>query len=531
MIRKLNKILKTSKPKKNKSKNEQLLGNSSQPSNNQTPISKNIDENEKFLRSLYENSFDVVFREFSIARKEKALLIYIDGMSNLEEIDKHILSPLMKESIDKDYESLSVLVKNVLSVSEVEEINSFKRLTQALSYGKPIVLIEGFDHAVAFGLQKWDQRGIEEPISEAVVQGPREGFNEVLKTNATMLRRRIRSPQFKMKTKQIGRYTATEIAICYVEGLAEPTLLEEVENRLERIDIDGILESTYLEEMIEDDPTSPFPQMLRTERPDAAAANLLEGRVVLIIDGTPLVIIVPSTLFALMQSGDDYYNRYMAGTAIRWLRFVFLLIALMFPALYVALMTYHQEMIPSALLFSIAASREEVPFPVLVEVLLMEFTFEALREAGLRLPKQIGSAVSIVGALVIGEAAVTAGIVSAPMVIVVAVTGIASFTIPRYTASVSIRLLRFPLIFLASFLGLLGIMLGLIMLGTHLCTLRSFGVPYLSPVAPLNGSQLKDVIIRAPWYKLNKRPHFTGGYNKYRQAPGQKPGPKKRNGR
>jgi len=331
-----------------------------------------------------------------------------------------------------------------------------------------------------------------------------------------------------MVSLKIGRETKTQVIITYIENIADPTLIKEVKNRLSRIDIDGVLESGYIEEFIEDHPFSPFPQVLTTERPDVASANLLEGRVAILVDGTPFVLIVPVTLYSLLQAADDYYQRYLIGTLVRWLRYVFLLIALTLPSLYVAILTFHQEMIPTTLLLTIARTREEIPFPALVEALIMEVTFEVLREAGLRLPKQIGSAVSIVGALVIGDAAVNSGLVSAPMVMVVAITGIASFAIPRYNAAIAFRMLRFPMIFLAGTLGLLGIMLGLITIIVHLSTMRSFGVPYLSPFAPMQVSEMKDSLVRAPWWSLRKRPHFTGEYNKHRQPPGQKPTPVKK---
>jgi hypothetical protein len=290
-----------------------------------------------------------------------------------------------------------------------------------------------------------------------------------------------------------------------------------------------VLESAYIEELLEDQPFSIFPQIMNTERPDVAAANLLEGRVVIMVDGTPFVLIAPTTFYSLIQSPEDYYQRYAFSTAIRWLRYAALVISLLLPSLYVAVLTFHQEMVPTSLFFSIAKSREEIPFPVVVEALIMEITFEALREAGVRLPKQIGSAVSIVGALVIGQAAVSAGIVSAPMVMVVSITGIASFMIPRYSAGIALRLLRLPIILLAGTLGLLGIMLGVISTVVHLCTIRSFGVPYLSPLGPMKGQDMKDVLIRAPWWMLNTRPHLTGNGNEYRQASEQKPDPSKGN--
>jgi hypothetical protein len=483
-------------------------------------------ENEQVLKTIYSDCSDVVFRSFLIGHRTQACLLYIEGMSNTEEIDKSVLTPLMQQDILNLSDIQTVLSEKIV-VSKVTQANTFQEIIQQVSAGNPVILIDGQAKAIVTGLAKMEKRSIEEPIAESVVRGPRDGFTETLKVNTTLLRRKIKSPKLKIKSLSVGRYSQTQIALFYIEGLADQSLIDEVNNRLNRIEIDGILESGYIEEFIEDNSFSPFPQILNTERPDVAASNLLEGRVVILIDGTPFALIAPTTLYSLFQSAEDYYQRFIIGTLIRWLRYFFLLIALLLPSSYVAILTFHHEMVPTTLLLSVAKSREEVPFPALIEALIMEITFEALREAGIHLPKQVGSAVSIVGALVIGQAAVSSGLVSAPMVMVVAITGIASFAIPRYNAAIAIRMLRFPIMFLAGTLGLLGIMLGLITIIIHLSTLRSFGVPYLSPMAPMKSSEMKDVLVRAPWWSLKTRPRLTGNYNQYRQPNGQKPDPSK----
>lgn len=496
----------------------------------QIPFSSDLNQNIQELRQIYDNCSDVVYRPFWIGSKTKATLIYIEGLSNIEEIDASILSPLMDESAGK-LNDLNELLEKKISVSKAKAVQNFADCVENLSIGNPVLLVEKETKGFAFGLAKWEKRSVEEPSAESVIRGSREGFTESLGVNTSLLRRKLRSPKLKMKSVKIGRYTQTELVVSYIEGIADKTLIEEVTSRLQRIEIDGILESGYIEELIEDNSMSPFPQIMNTERPDVAVSSLLEGRVVVLVDGTPFSLVVPTTFFSLLQSSEDYYQRFIIGTTIRWLRYLFVMISLLLPSIYVAVLTYHHEMVPTTLLLSMASSRERVPFPALVEALIMEITFEALREAGIRLPKQVGSAVSIVGALVIGQAAVQAGVVSAPMVMVVAVTGIASFTIPRYTAGIALRMLRFPMIILAGTLGLLGIMLGIIFILIHMCTLRSFGVPYLTPMAPMKGRDMKDVLIRAPWWMLNTRPHLTGEDNKYRQAPRQKPDPTLEDGR
>ncbi len=492
------------------------------------PLSLELNENIEILKSAYNDCSDVVFREFIIGSRTNAVLLYIDGLSNIEEIDQHVLMPLIRiNSLNQD--AHIEMVKKEIAVSDLKEIYSITDVFKQISIGNPIILIERQIKGISIGLPMWEKRGIEEPAAESVIRGPREGFVETLRVNTSLLRRKIRHPSLKMKQMDIGRYTDTQVIIAYIEGIALSSLIEEVTNRLKRIEIDGILESGYIEEMIEDNPFSPFPQVLTTERPDVAASCLLEGRVVILIDGTPFTLIAPCTFASLLQAPEDYYNRFLISTFIRWLRYLFFFIALLAPSAYVAILTYHQEMIPTTLLLTIAENREQIPFPALIEAFIMEITFEALREAGVRLPKQVGAAVSIVGALVIGQAATAAGLVSSPMVMVVAITGVSSFLMPRYATGISIRILRFPIMILSGILGLLGVMLGITAIVAHLCSLNSFGIPYLNSASTLKIHNLKDVLIRAPWWAMDTRPEFrsTETDNHLRQSHGQKPGPSK----
>lgn len=485
----------------------------------------NIEENISELQKIYENCADVQVRQFSLGNGSKALLIFIEGLTDENECNENVLNLLMNKQISNSIQQLEEIIKKTLAVSGVSNVKTFKDIIESISIGKPVILVDKQLSGVSLSLQRWEQRGIEEPQAERVVRGPREGFTESFQVNTAMLRRRIRSPKLKIKLQNIGRLTETTVGVSYIEGVADQDLIDEVTSRLKRIDIDGIIDSGYIEQLIEDNPYSPFPQVIYTERPDTVAAALLEGRVAIIVNNSPCVLIAPITIYSMFQASEDYYERFMIATMIRWLRYLFIVIALLLPSVYVAILTFHQEMLPTTLMMSVASSREIVPFPVLIEALVMEIIFEVLREAGIRLPVQIGSAVSIVGALIIGEAAVSAGLISAPMIIVVAMTGIASFAIPHYNTSIALRMLRFPLILLASILGLLGVILGVIVIVIHLCSLRSFGVPYLSPLAPSKQPEMKDVLIRAPLWKMNTRPRLTGNQNKYRQAPNQKPGP------
>jgi spore germination protein KA len=440
-------------------------------------------------------------------------------------MNQHVLEPALREMADEGGGLESLCAR--LSISSFYQVETIEQATAEIGDGNPVLLMDGEDKAVSLCLSKWEKRSITEPEAESVVRGPREGFIETLLVNASMVRRKLRSPSLKMKSMQIGRYSQTEVVIAYLQGGVNPELISEMTERLGRIDVDGILESGNIEELIEDNPYSPFPQMQTTERPDVVAANLLQGKAAILIEGTPIALIAPTTIFSFLQSPEDYYQRYYIGSAIRWLRYFFALLALIGPSFYVAIVTFHQEMIPTTLLLNMAKSREQIPFPALVEALLMEIMFEALREAGARLPKQIGSAVSIVGALVIGQAAISAGLVSSPMVMVVAITGIASFLIPHFDFGIAIRLLRFPMMLLAGFLGFFGLMIGITLILTHLFALRSFGVPYVSVTSFTNVNQLKDVLVRAPFWKMNIRPR-TGYWNRQRQSAGQRPGPDRR---
>ncbi len=490
----------------------------------QEPLRKSFNENVEAFQSIYYECSDVIFREFQIFGSVRGMIIYIEGLSDLEILDECVIYPLIQKDVEKFHLPKLEIIKNTIAVSGIKQVSLVSDCIESISNGCPILLIETENTALSLALSKYEVRSIEEPQSEKVIRGPREGFIESLQVNTAMVRRIIKSAALKMKPINKGEYTKTEIVLAYIEGVASPNLIEELEERLQRIEVGSVLESGYIEELIEDNPYSPFPQVLSTERPDVVAAQLLEGRAAILLDGTPFALIAPVSFFSMLQAPDDYYERYIFGTVIRWLRYVFIVISLVLPSLFVAITTFHQEMIPDPLLLSIAVARESVPYPALVEVILMELMLEALREAGVRLPNQIGAAVSIVGALVIGQAAVQAGLVSAPMVIVVSTTGIASFLVPRYIIGYSIRFLRFPLVILAGFLGLLGIMLGVLAIIIHLCTLRSFGEPYMQPLAPLKKHELKDVLWRSPFWMMDTRPHFDGSTNVYRQAPGQKPG-------
>ncbi|NRD76892.1 spore germination protein [Bacillus sp. BRMEA1] len=493
-------------------------------------LDSKLSTNEKVFKEIFQYCSDVVFRPIEIQNETKILLIYIDGLIDSKTLDQIALKPMLFHglpgALSKVQSMEQIIEQHLVAMAQVQKDSKIVDVVNGILKGYVIILVDGVNKALVAELKGYEKRSVEEPSAEASVRGPRDGFTETLRVNTSLIRRRIRSVKLKMEPMTVGRVTLTDIVIAYVEGIVPNSVIEEVRKRIQRIQIDGVMESSYIEEFIEDVTWSPFPQIQNTERPDVVCSSLLEGKVAILVDNTPFVLIAPMTFWSGLQAADDYYERSIYSTFIRIIRYALFNIALLFPSLYVAIVTFHPQLIPTALLMSIAAAREGVPFPTVIETILMEFMFEGLREAGIRLPKTIGSAVSIVGALVIGQAAVQDGIVSATVVIVVSTTGIASFAIPRYNLGTAYRFLRFPMLILAGTLGLYGIIVGVFSILIHLLKLRSFGIPYLSPVAPLILKNLKDVFVRAPRWNMTYRPELISGANKKRALEGQQPSPK-----
>lgn len=477
--------------------------------------SKSLDGNMAFIREKLKDCGDIVYKEFNagIEQKLKFILIYVDGMIDKNVLNQAVLNPLMvhareaepdaPEFADKLYELVRY---GTIPASELKETDDLDAAVLAILTGDAVVFIDGTERLIVIGAKGWPVRGVSEPATESLIRGPRDGFTETYRVNTALVRRRIRDPRLKLKQMQVGRRSKTDIGIFYMEDIVMPELVAEIERRLNTIDIDAILDSGYIEQLIEDNYLSPFPQIRVTERPDEIAASVLEGRAAILVDNSPFALIVPTTLNSLFHSPEDHYDRWVIATVLRLIRFFGSTLSLILPALYIAVTSYDPGILPSKLVLSIAAARQGVPFPALIEAFLMELTFELLREAGLRLPVAIGSTIGIVGGLVIGNAAVDAGIVSPIMVIIVAVTAISSFAIPSYTLAVGFRLMRFSLMILAGILGLYGLELGIILVLCHLARLKSFGVPYMKPYSAFAASDLKDSIVRAPLFLMKRRP-------------------------
>jgi spore germination protein KA len=524
------------KSSKDKLKPSTSLPNQEMKPNQKNALKTDLQENIKKINDSLGKSSDIIIREIRIGKEGsiKAGIIYTDGLTDTPSLQNFILETLMldikgielQRRISPEQNLISVLKDFAMTVGEIKDLTNFDVLFTGLLSGDTVILIDGYAEGLIISNKQWVERGVTEPSAQTVVRGPREAFSENIRVNTALVRRKLKDPNLWMESKVIGNRTKTNVAIMFINGVASDKIVKEVRLRLDRIDIDGILESGNIEELIQDAPYSPFPTIYNTERPDVVAAALLEGRIAILIDGTPFVLIVPALFVQFFQSSEDYYQRSDIASLIRLLRFFSFAISLLAPALFIAVTTFHQSMLPPPLLISLAAQREGAPFPAFIEAMIMEITFEILREAGVRMPRSIGSAMSIVGAFVIGTAAVEAGIITAAMVIVVSITAISSFVSPTYDIAIAVRMLRFGFMAIAASFGIFGITVGLIALILHLCSLRSFGVPYMSPLAPFNISDQEDTFIRLPRWKMFTRPRLIDQHNMIRQQDSSSAKPK-----
>lgn len=492
------------------------------------PLFKKAQDNTDYIKHELGNSNDIVVRQLLIANKIKAAIAYTDGLADSKVISQFIVESAHEQTdMPVGKEIFQVAKERAVALGDVSEVTNWDQLFPSLLSGETIIFIDGFQKAIKGDTRGEEKRAISEPTTQLSIRGPKDAFTESFRTNTSLIRRRIKSPNLWLESMKIGKVTQTDVGIMYIKGIANEKIVEEVRTRLKRINMDSILESGYIEQLIEDQTFTVFPTVYHTERPDIICSHLLEGRVAIIIDGTPFVLSAPAVFIQFFHAVEDYYDRFDIATAIRLLRILAFFISLVAPAIYIALTTFHQEMIPTTMAIAIAAQREGVPFPAFIEALIMEITFEILREAGLRLPRAVGQAVSIVGALVIGQAAVQAGLVSPVMVIVVSITAIANFATPTFAIAITTRVMRFGLMVLAASFGFYGILLGLLFMIVHLCSLRSFGVPYMAPLAPFIADNQKDVFIRFPLWSFKSRPRLIADENIKRMGENQQPGPSK----
>ncbi len=496
-------------------------------------VNPDLDSNITMLEQLFADCGDIVKQQFTTIGNIQAYVIYVDGLTNSEMVEDFVLRPLKSGDIgkivksneggtqDKEvyqcYEKMSVeqRKKFFTELMEMPDVSWKKTMDEAvleLLSGNTILFMDGINEAVMISSKKFPTRGVNPVESEKTMRGSKDAFNESLRTNTALLRRRIRDGRLKVKQVFVGERSRTNVAICYVEGLVRKEWLASLEQQLNEYDIDAVYDSGMIEQLIEKEWQSPFPQFQHTERPDKAASSLLEGRVVLVVDNSPDVLILPATLNTFFQASDDYYNRFEVAIFSRVLRYIAAFLAIGLPGLYLAIIGFHTEILPIRFLLTIAEARQSVPFPAVIEVLLMELEFELLREAGIRLPGQMGNTIGVVGGLIVGQAAVDAGLVSTIVVIVVALTAIASFAIPNESFTSASRLLKFLMIFICAFWGIYGFFLGMLVILIHLCSLESFGLPYMMPAVSSSATDYndkKDFIVKSPIFTMKKRPIFT----------------------
>lgn len=505
---------------KNKYKNEDEKKQSFEYKNIQ--ISVKLSSNIEVLNKIFDKAPDLVKREIKIASNPKngAILVYIANMIHSDVLENVLIKKLIAKSQSSPYDISNVdYFKYLLGVNNNSVHCSMYKVVDEVLNGKVVIFIEGIEKAIVVDLRNAPNRDITEPDVENIVRGPREGFTEDIATNIVLIRKKIKNPYLKIEQFVIGKQTKTNVDIVYLSNIANSKIVEELRERIKRIDIDAVLGSSYLKEYIEDEPISRMPTIFSTERPDVVAGKLLDGRIAILVDGTPVVSTVPAIFSEFLETSEDFYVNFIDASFNRGIRYVSLILSIALPGFYVAITTFHQELIPTQLLVSFIKARSDVPYSSLFECFFVLLIYEILREAGLRMPRAVGQAVSVVGALVLGQSAVEAGLVSTPMVIVISTTAIASYTIPSiemYTATV---IPRFIFLFLGGFLGLLALVPALIIFFLKLISIRSFGVPYMEPLAPFVKSDFPDIIIRRPFWAKNKRSRMVTGSRSYKRKP------------
>ena len=484
-------------------------------------VDKNLDINIERMDAAFQDCGDFVKRKFPIGEKKDVWLYicYIDMLTNADTVDVNIMSRLMLQiqNLSPNLTHIKsglydVLKDGGITTADLQDSDNIEDICTAIMCGDTVLFVDGAEKAVVVSTKGFPNRGVQSADTEVVVQGSKEAFSEVFRFNTALIRRRIRDTKLKVVQVRSGRRSQTDVGIMYLDDVVRKDVLNDLLARIENIDIDAVLDSGTMEQFIEDDWISPFPQAQITERPDKASTAILEGRIVIIVDNSPFVLIVPATLNTFFQSPEDYYQRWHITSLVRLIRYMAAAIAIGLPGLYIATTVYHPSMIPMMLVLKMAGARENIPFPAVVEILIMELAFELLREAGIRLPQAVGSTMGIVGGLIIGQAAVEAGLVSPIVVIVVALTGICSFAIPHVSLVSGFRIMKYMVILFSAILGLYGFWLAALLILIHLVCLKSFGIPYLYPFSSggINGySDFKDTLFRLPLFNIKKRPIFA----------------------
>lgn len=488
-------------------------------------LSTSLDENIALIKDIFQQDTTIKLRTFENQQNSKirCCIVFVDGMINNVLINEHIIEPIMlNKSLEKTDRLMTDLTEKVLFTNDIFPLKELTPMMSELLSGNTLLFADGFAEVLVLNTRGWSIRSISEPAAEKVLQGPREGFTEALIINLSLLRRKICNSNLSYKFMTVGEQSQTKIAIAYVKGIANEDVVKEMERRLKTIDIDSILDTNYIEEIIKDAPNSPFKTTGSTERPDIVAAKLLEGRVAVLVDGTPVVLTAPFFFIEYFQSNDDYYSNYYVGTFGRWLRILGFCMTLSLPAIYLALVTFHQDLLPTRFLLNMSEARLGLPFPTLFEMILLILVFELIREGGSKVPANFGQTLSIVGGLVLGQAAVEAKLVSIPVVIIIAFTGVTGLMIPQLKSP--IIFMRLTWLLLAAVLGFPGFLLGVIALLIHLSTLSTFGIPYTSSLSKNFAQESQDTFIRTSWRNMILRPSYISPYNRTRQKATKKNG-------
>ena len=493
-------------------------------------ISTSLEENKKTIEDIYQIPLnkDVVIRKLTIPGEPavKAMLIFMDGLADKKIVNMTVLQPLMlmKKLREKNYgaDLVDMIIEECLPSGQASRVGRFQEVQQAINTGDAVLFFDGIGEVVTIETKGFEHRGVDRPVTEQSVRGSQNAFTEVLRVNTALIRSMLHSSDLVTEMIPIGKRGHSNCAIMYLKTVANRELVTEIRRRIKGISTDLVIDSGILESFIADFPQNPFPQSLSTERPDRVVVHLAEGRVAILVDGSPFGHIVPISLFTLMHSADDFAMHFYYSNFLRVIRWVGGFFSILLPAVYLAISIFHQEAIPTELVLSITAARAQVPFPTIFEILLMELAFELIREGGLRIPGILGSTLGIVGAIILGQAAVSAKIVSPIMVIVIAVTGLASYSIPDYRLASVFRLFRLVFVFLALVMGLVGIACGGLVLTAILCSMKSFGMPYMAPVAPktIPGG---DIILRKAVYMQKRRPDELNPQDSIRQGDASRP--------
>ncbi|MBP1915104.1 hypothetical protein J2Z23_002061 [Lederbergia galactosidilyticus] len=459
-----------------------------------------LDELEQSLQEVFTNNSDLLFSRYQHYGKKFAVF-YIPYIVESGKVEEFILSPLLKREMK--WTNLTIL--NEIPLGSGEMLTSLDEVLEKVVKGQVFIYIEGEKKVISYVLLNKEKRGLEKAETESLVLGPKIAFTESLVTNMNIIRWKIRSNDLELEELVVGKSIPADVRLVYMKSVANEEDVQTMRQRIQDLDVDFVEDSTVLKQYLEDNTVNLFPQFNITELPDRFAYDISQGKVGVLVENSPIGIIAPSTFFSFLESTEDRYMRWQGGSVFRILRFIAMFFAIIVTPTYVAIVTYQYGVIPTQLLISIGESRAAVPFPPLLEALLLEFLIEFLREAGVRLPTKVGQTMGIVGGIVIGQAAVEAGLTSNILIIVVAMSALASFTFPNYLFGTSVRIIRYPFIFLAGIFGIMGIMFGLCMLIIHLLRLTSLGRPYLVPLYPLRLKDFNKSLFRLPLQFESKR--------------------------